>query len=155
MYKTIRECLESLRPGTPRLDTDLVVQRLDQDVRQLIDPNVRSRGFRLGQLTEHEIQAFATERVDRVSLSFTLTYDLVEEEQTPEAPAREEANARASGACFLAIATGAISETVLDDLSFSWSDVQGKRHESKDVFLRATIGIIGAKSVPYTLRSAL
>jgi hypothetical protein len=93
--------------------------------------------------------------VDRVSLSFTLTYDLMEEEQTPEAPVREEAKARASGACFLAKATEAISETVLDDLSFSWSDPQGKRHESKTVFIRATIGIGGAKSVPYIVRGPL
>jgi hypothetical protein len=60
VYKTIRECLESLRPGTPRLDTDLVVQRLDQDVRQLIERDVCARGFQLGQLADREIKAFAT-----------------------------------------------------------------------------------------------
>lgn len=149
-YSGIQDCLESLRIGTPPRNTQLLAERLDPVIQPILEPNARARSFQLGPLLKHEIEIYATDQLDRVSLGFNLCYTLVDERKS-ELPAREEASVMASGTCFLSKATDVISELVLSDVSFSWSDTEGNRHQSANVLFSTRIGA-GRNMVPYVVR---
>jgi hypothetical protein len=150
---TLAEGAEVLRDEVPALDQTAIARSIAEAVRPLMADVLSSHGFEAEAVSGAQVEAFATERVDVLSISFVLTFDLTDA-ASPDGR-RQHATTRVPGSCSL-VNDVDVEDLRIEHIALEWSNADGSPGQARTVFLgTATLHLGGPPPVPLTIRVAV
>jgi hypothetical protein len=78
VHTALEQFLSSLEENIARPDDGEVIPMIQEVLDERIQQHADNKGFGIGQLADAEVQAFLTEQVDLIALSFILRYEVVD-----------------------------------------------------------------------------
>jgi len=144
LHNDVAACLRTLQPAVPRLDTGrlawLILKALERD----IEASVSTEGFIVGGLTDQEVEAFATEQVDRLAMTFRLTGNLIDRELSATGSDRQ-GTFSVTGECGYVLSTEEVVGAAMSGLEVPQFDDLGDEKRSVTVFVRAGTAYLGGQ----------
>lgn len=155
IYRDISSCLEHLQKEATPLDQNELAKLIETIiVTSSLEKSAADRGYSLtGEVIGVSISAFATEKLNIITLTFELTYRLADVSEEETGP-RLEPTLTAKGNCYYDQETKQISQAQLSSEVFRWKDLHGAEHQNTNHYVHgfANIVIGGQPTVHHTLR---
>jgi hypothetical protein len=152
LYQNLQTYLKTLQESVPAPDYDKIASLISEAISSEVQEYTSEESIRLGGLVEHPIEAFLTERVNKLALSFRLIYE-ASNVQSFNDTIFPEAKMIVSGDCLYDL-----DEETISDLRFKRIDFTTPTSE---IITGAGMGYtygdasFGSRAVPYRLRKAL
>lgn len=153
-YSDLALCLAALKQETPSIDKDRLGKAIDAAIRPNVVDSAHKRAFQLLEYIGSKIEAFLTEQISVLSLSFELTYSL-EDSPGSEGLGRTEASVIAKGDCSYSLDSGEVTDFKMEEEEFIWRDQNMQQHRNRNIYAYAGIIIGGRGAVKYEFREPL
>jgi hypothetical protein len=154
IYADLSSCLATLRKETPQIDKKKLGEAIDSAIRDSVIPSANSRAFQVGDLIGAKVEAFLTQQVSTLSLSFELTYHL-EDISGSEGLGRTEAIVIARGDCAYSLDSGEVTNFRLNEEEFIWRDQNLNQQRNRNMYAHIDGVIGGRRVVKYEFRTPL
>lgn len=156
IYRDISSCLQALQKHAAPLDQNELANVIETMIVKLaLEKASAARGYSLtGERIGVSISAFATDKLDTLTLTFELTYRLADLSQDETAP-RLEPTITAKGNCYYNMTSKEISNVLIDAEIFTWKDITGKEFTNTNHYVFGTATIVlggGLPSVAHTIK---
>lgn len=151
VFGRLPDVLAALRDQVPNLDDGAILHDIYGDVTVHVQDQAPRWGFSVGGRTSGEVRAFATEDMDVVALSFTVSGSLIDQ-ATPVIGNEREGAFQATGETTYNRTTRQLLATRIERLTLYVPDEQGQ--PSAQVFVYTSVSF-GSPPEPYSVRHAL
>jgi len=156
IYRDISSCLQDLQKHAAPLDQNELANVIETMIVTLaLEKASAARGYSLtGERIGVSISAFATEKLDTLTLTFELTYRLADLSEDETAP-RLEPTITAKGNCYYNMTSKEIFNVVMDAEIFTWKDITGKEFTNTNHYVYGTATIVlggGLSSVAHAIK---
>lgn len=153
VYHEVSSYLESVKEELPPLNYAEIAKNISEQLWEELSRRAIDQGYELGDLVNHKISAFLTEKSNFIAIEFRLSY-ITHGVKYPESQENVRANEIAKGDCTYELSSKRVSDIRLETIYLE--DLSGDRIPAHGaVFLRAEGGVYGRKTITYTLRKPL
>lgn len=149
LYPNLQTYLKTLEESVPAPDYGKIAILISEAIGDDLQAGFFEEGIRLGSLVEHFIEAFLTERVDKLALSFRLSYEAWNVQRSNGA-IFPEARMIVSGDCSYDIDEETISDLRLERVDFH--SLTGEIIVEDVIWYSYDDPSLRSKGLPYRLR---
>ncbi len=155
IYRDISSCLQDLQKHAAPLDVYELANVIETMMLTIaLEKAAAAREYSLtGERISVSISAFATEKLDTLTLTFELTYRLADLSEDETAP-RLEPTVTAKGNCYYNMTRKEISNVLMDAEIFTWKDITGKEFTNTNYYVYGSGNLVlgGPPSVAHKIK---
>jgi hypothetical protein len=153
VYYELVRYLQSVREELPPLDHREIAEEINRPLREQLTRKATDKGYELGELVDHKISAFLTEKSNVIAVEFELSYS-TRGLKLPGSQSEIEVKEIVKGDCACQLTERSVSDIQLESIHLE--DGSGQKIPGyTDYYLRVDSVLIGRKTVPYTLREPI
>ena len=153
VFYELPEYLKVIKKEMPPLDNEKIIKKIDESINVDLYERAVDKGYKLGDISNNEMQAFLTEQPEIVAIEFEISYS-TSGVVKPETEVIIEADLVVKGNCECNITSYQVTDIEFQNISMVTKEGVSVPPYG-NIFLKVGSAYLGRNTIPYRLKEPL